>query len=304
MKVKIQASALAMCLTLAAPSAYSETTLRMKYETGKTIKQQVTMDQKTTMELPGRPTTTMNMQQIMNQEQLCGKVSTEGAELELKLTRMRATMQLPAPLNQTIKYDSDEKTTSNPLAAQLEKVLRPTIDAPWTLKSDMLGQISDIKLSPKFLDGVKGSPTASLMGDMFSEDGVKRMSEQSAIQLPEKAIDVGYEWDSEITMKSAIGVMKIVRHHTYQGKDSESGFDKIQIKLSKELEPGNDPKLQGSKVTMKKADGDGLFLFDSKKGRVVRSELKDHTEMEITAGAQIIPQVVDVNVVLEDVTGD
>jgi hypothetical protein len=54
---------------------------------------------------------------------------------------------------------------------------------------------------------------------------------------------------------------------------------------------------------MKSGSGKGVFLFNAKLGRIARSQLLDQTEMEITAGNQVIPQQIDVDVVLEDLTG-
>lgn len=294
-----------LAIVVSAAHGNAEVTLRMKFEAGQTTRQKLTMKQSMTMSPPGAAVTKMEIEQAMYQDLKCLKVTDNVAELEQTLTRATANMQIPAPLNLNLKYDSDDKAASNPFAKQLDTVLRPMIGVPCSMKSDLLGKISDVKVSEEALKGIKNSPLGGLGGDLTSPEGVQRMTEQAAIQFPEGAIDVGREWDTVITMNSPIGTMTMTRHHTYKGVDPESGLEKIEVTVEKTLEPSEtpNPALQGAKVEMKSGSGKGMFLFDAKLGRLARSELLDQTEMEITAGNQVIPQQIDVDVVLEDLTG-
>lgn len=294
-----------LVIAVSAARVDADVTLRMKFEAGKTTRQKLTMKQSMTMSPQGGAVTKMNVEQAMYQDLKCIKVTENVAELEQTLTRATANMQMPAPLNLNLKYDSDEKTASNPFAKQLDAVMRPMIGTPCSMKSDMLGKISDVKVSEEALKGIKNSQLGSLGGDLTSPEGLQRMTEQAAIQFPEGAMAVGHKWDTEITMNSPIGTMTMTRHHTYKGVDPESGLEKIEVTVEKTLEPSEtpNPALQGAKVEMKSGSGKGMFLFDAKLGRLARSELLDQTEMEITAGNQVIPQQIDVDVVLEDVTG-
>lgn len=294
-----------LVIAVSAARVDADVTLRMKFEAGKTTRQKLTIKQSMTMSPQGGAVTKMNVEQAMYQDLKCIKVTENVAELEQTLTRATANMQMPAPLNLNLKYDSDEKTASNPFAKQLDAVMRPMIGTPCSMKSDMLGKISDVKVSEEALKGIKNSQLGSLGGDLTSPEGLQRMTEQAAIQFPEGAMAVGHKWDTEITMNSPIGTMTMTRHHTYKGVDPESGLEKIEVTVEKTLEPSEtpNPALQGAKVEMKSGSGKGMFLFDAKLGRLARSELLDQTEMEITAGNQVIPQQIDVDAVLEDVTG-
>lgn len=294
-----------LVIAVSAARVDADVTLRMKFEAGKTTRQKLTMKQSMTMSPQGGAVTKMNVEQAMYQDLKCIKVTENVAELEQTLTRATANLQMPAPLNLNLKYDSDEKTASNPFAKQLDAVMRPMIGTPCSMKSDLLGKISDVKVSEEALKGIKNSQLGSLGGDLTSPEGLQRMTEQAAIQFPEGAMAVGHKWDTEITMNSPIGTMTMTRHHTYKGVDPESGLEKIEITIEKTLEPSEtpNPALQGAKVEMKSGSGKGMFLFDAKLGRLARSELLDQTEMEITAGNQVIPQQIDVDVVLEDLTG-
>ena len=295
---------LSVCWLALSTTAMAETTLQATFKKGEVQKQKMTQKQSMVMQLPGQPAAKTEINQIMEMELTCDEVSAAGvATLRQRLPRVRMTMVMPAPLNKKLEYDTNEPAPTDPILQQIDKMMRPMIGVDWSMKCDSRGQISDVVLPPKALDGLKGSPAAAFGGEMFSEAGLKQIAEQSGISLPDKPIKPGDKWTVPTEIKSPIGKMKMQREHTYLGPGDKSGTEKIELRVKIDLEADPNSKLP-LMVKLKSGSGSGDILFDNQLGRIARSRVKTTMEMEIGAGAQTFQQSVIAEVTVEDVSAE
>lgn len=279
-----------LCVILLQQPLNAESQFQWKFQKGAVLHQRLAMDQAIAVKMPGQEAwSETKINQLMSLELACDDVTADGiATVGQKLTHIEATFEFPAPLSKTIKFDSDKEPTGNdPLLANLEKSLRPMVGLSWVMSIDKRGAISKVTIPPGFVESLKKNGLATAGGDMFSEEGLKRMSEQSSIQFPAQELKINDTFSQPIDLKTPIGTMKMVRECQYVGIDQESGKDRFHVKVSVKLEA--DPKAV-AQVTLKSGAGEGVILFDTDKGQLHESHISTVMEMLTLAGGQKIEQ--------------
>jgi hypothetical protein len=266
--------------------------------------QKLTMAQKQSMEMdiPNRPPMKTEMENVMDMETKCESIDSAGvASLQQTIARARMTMEMPAPLSRTIEYDSQAEVPTDPILAQIDKMMRPMVGAEMTMKCDPLGKITDFAIDAEALSGIKDSPAAALGGEMFSEAGMKQITEQSALSMPEGDLKIGDTWTSATEVNSPLGKMTVTRDHKYLGPGGKSGQAKMGVTARISLEPDPNSKLPFT-AKLTSGDGSGEIIFDNNLGRLIRSNIKTKMTMELTVGDQIIQQAIDGEVIVQDET--
>lgn len=244
-----------------------------------------------------------------------GKINFSGAEIEFKLgltmdvtwkvtevassgtasvaqTIDRVQMKLDSPLFGSMEYDSaDPNSTAGPIQPMIEGMLGQTFQ----LKVTAAGKVEEVKLPEKlsetFAEAGQGRGQAGLGigGNMFSERGVKELIEESVLPLPEGAPVKGATWkrkfDNEI---KEIGVQSTETTFSYVGTEKVDGKELVKIEGKTELtfEPAQDPK---GELEITTQEGSSVIYFDATAGRVVKSEGKQTTAIELS-GAQELTQ--------------
>lgn len=279
------------------------TTLRVQFKVGEVQKLKMSQEQSIKMEIPGQPLNTTTMNNVMDMQTNCDAVDSAGvASLRQQISRTRMTMQMPAPLNKTLEYDTDAVEPTDPILSQIDKMLRPMVGVEMTMKTDSLGRITEFAMPASALEGLKNSPAAAFGGEMFSESGMKQMTEQSALSMPEKALEINDEWTSRTDVNSPLGKMTVTRVHKYMGPvEGDADRHNIAVTATIALEPDPNSKLP-FKAKLVSGNGEGKIIFDNKAGRLIRSEIKTKMKMELNIGNQTIQQEIDSNVTVEAVT--
>ena len=125
-------SLLAVCGT-----SRADTTLRMKYKPGEVQKLKMTQKQTSSVQIAGQPEQKSQTTTVTDMETVCDEVDSAGvAKLRSRMSRMRMTMEMPAPLNKTLKYDTNDPAPTDPILAGMDKMMRPMIGQDMTMKSD------------------------------------------------------------------------------------------------------------------------------------------------------------------------
>ncbi len=293
-----------LCLMSLPGSVNGEVKLRVQFKAGDVQKLTMTQKQSMAMEFPNQPKTKTEMENVMDMETKCDSIDSAGvASLQQKISRARMTMQMPAPLNRTIEYDSQAEVPTDPILVQIDKMMRPMVGAAMTMKCDPLGKITDFKMDAEALSGIKDSPAAALGGEMFSEAGMKQMTEQSALSMPEGELKIGDTWSSATEVNSPLGKMTVTRDHKYLGPGEKSGQEKIGVTATFSLEPDPNSKLP-FKVQLTSGDGGGEIIFDNNRGRMISSKIKTKMKMELSVNNQVIMQDIDGEVIVQDTTGN
>lgn len=280
-----------------------DTTLRVKFTAGEVQKLTMTQKQSMSMDIPNQPQMKTEMENVMDLETMCESIDSAGiASLQQKIARTRMTMEMPA-LKKTINYDSQAEVPTDPILAQIDKMMRPMVGAKMTMKCDPLGKITDFTIDAAALSGIKGSPAAALGGEMFSEAGMKQMTEQSALSMPEGELKIGDTWTSSTEVNSPLGKMTVTRDHKYLGPGEKSGQEKIGVTAKISLEPDPNSKLPFTAKLMS-GDGSGEIIFDNTLGRMIHSNIKTKMKMELTVGKQVIMQDISGEVIVQDATAN
>ena len=287
-----------------------EIKLRVQFEEGDVQKLTMTQKQSMSMDIPNQPQMKTEMENVMDMVTTCVGVDGPGVwSLQQTIARTRMTMEMPAPLNRTIKYDSQEEAPTDPILAQIDKMMRPMVGAEMTMKCNELGNITDFTMDAAALSGIKDSPAAAFGGEMFSEAGMKQMTEQSALSMPEGELKVGDTWMTSTEVNSPLGKMTVTRDHKYlgpvakSGEAEKSGQVKIGVTAKISLEPDPNSKLPFT-AKLTSGDGSGEIIFDNDLGRMISSNIKTKMKMELTVGNQVIQQDIRGEVIVQDTTAN
>ncbi|MBS3820794.1 MAG: hypothetical protein GVY16_08835 [Planctomycetes bacterium] len=187
----------------------------------------------------------------------------------------------------TMNFDSDKPDNSSPLAA----AMKPLSQATFTMTIDKDDNVTDVTGFSELLGEMqKTNPQAAQMlgqmKDAFGDEQIKQMISQGTQGLPAKQVTVGETWQQKIDMplpmigKMALNVdyklTDVIQHNdrklatvTFEGK----GDLKDAAATAKQ-------PLQFSRMDIKQ---DGRMYFDVAKGRAVRTELNQTTEMAAQA---------------------
>ena len=194
-----------------------------------------------------------------------------------------------------IEVDSkDDKEPTDATAKSLAKMVRGLSGGEVTLTLDLRGQIGDVKLSEKMAQFVKDLPvTDKALGEAFSEEGFKKMMNQSGIVFPEKSPKKGDTWSHRLESKAGPVKSIYVFKNTLDGsvQRGDRKVEKITMKptLSMELEENT-----GLELKVKNQEGSGTVYFDRAAGRIVESSINQNVEFEVTGMGQAITQKMEI----------
>jgi hypothetical protein len=249
----------------------------MKFEPGQNLNYEVTQTTAMEGQAAGQAFST-TMQQTMNLIIDVLSVEADKATTDQHISRVRFDMEMPAPVNQKISYDSDAtEQPDNPIAQQMSKTLGMLVGPKIKVTIDELGNYSDIQVPDEIIKGITQGPAAAMFGSQNGKETVERMFSQSNITLPEKELNVGDTWEKTTEMEMPFGTMKVMTTYTYQGPTAE-GLEKIDAKVNVDLQPRENSPI-AMKATSK--EGGGTLLFDNKAGRLAESHIKQVLEMEV-----------------------
>ncbi|MFT3880002.1 MAG: DUF6263 family protein [Gemmatales bacterium] len=207
--------------------------------------------------------------------------ATGNAKLKQKIDRVKMVME-GGPIG-TMEFDSkSDKEPEGPLAA-MAGIFKAMTDGAMKMTMSTRGEVSDFKMPEKLMDELKNLTSGAaggFGGNMFSEDSLKNMMNQSMLILP-KEVPVAREttWSRNMDMKlGPMGTMKNTTKYTYMGKSGD--FDKVDMKMDMKMEPDPNAPMQ---INMKTKEAAGNTLFDNAKGRVQEITVKTVSEMEMGA---------------------
>lgn len=290
----------AALLLAPAPAAHAQTTLKFQFRPGSVQKQSIvtSMESEATV---GKTPVKSSMTQTMDVSLKVNEVGSDGkAALAQSVDRIRVDMEMPAPINKKIHYDSKEPAgDQDKVAETLSKSMGGLVGAEFTMKMDPQGNASDFTVPQKFLDSLKGSPGAAVMGDAFSEEGLKQMMTQSNFTFPTKPLRKGESWEKAVKIKLPIGTMTNQMTYTYEGP-TRSGLEMIAVKAQMSLDPAARSPF---KMTIKDSEGTGQILFDNRAGKVAENTLDQTLNVETEVNKQTIAQKIVVHTKVSDRTG-
>lgn len=255
-----RAIALALLFAFCA-TGRAQTLFRWKFSPEQTL--QVSFDQTTTTETTGagKPKG-INIRMQMGMTWKINSVQEDGtAEITQQFDSLKLSMK--SGKADAIEYDSASEKASTGAAATIAAGVQPLLGARFKVSMTNRGVIREVTLPDETSESLKAIDSATIK-QLFSAEGITKILRQSAIELPEAAVDAGATWEFESETKTPLGLLK--QNHTYKLAGKEESIDKITIDTQLEL------RESPAKLKLLDQISRGTLLFDSELGRVVRSE--------------------------------
>ncbi len=277
-------SIVAMTYALTVTGARGDEPLRWKFAKNETI--HYTLSQKTLSktEAGGQK---VEVKQNQNTDMTWRIINVDASgNAEMDQTIDRIVLTTSSPMGE-VKVDTKAEPTAeeNGPAGAASKILRGMVGSPFHMKMNARGDITDVTVPPKVVDALKNVGPAG--GAMFSEEGIKRMTGQATIVLPEKSVAKGYSWKSNKSLPMPFGTMLLDSTYTYEG--AEGANDRIGVVVKSDIKSGNGPMA----VKVLSSEGKGGYRFDPKAGLLRGSDLTMKMTMQIkVAGQEMVTEVV------------
>jgi hypothetical protein len=278
-------------------TTFAQTTLRYQFKAGNRIPYVLEQKIKMTINAQGNEVQ-MNIAQNVEITWNIASVDSDGkAKMTQKIGRIRFSMDgLPTG---KIEFDSkDGKEPEGPVGKILAPLLKSMAGAEISLTMDPQGRSSDVKVPKELVDAVKNSPAAAQLGEMFSEEGFKRLAGQGGLVLSAEPVNKGSSWDQKIEMKLPVGKMTVDNKLTYEGPVERDGKTVQKVALHPVLTLEGGPNAPAT-IKLKDQNSKGNAFFDNAAGRLLETDLTQNMDMEVNAGGQTVTQKMEQTVTLK-----
>src|SRR5262249_23942490 len=265
----------------AAERASAQTTLRYKFNKGEKLNYVMEQKVKMSMSVAGQDIE-VDIGQTIDMTWNVKDVDAQGkAKMTQKFDRVRFNMS-GGPVGK-IEYDSkDGKGIEGPLGKILGPMLKAMADVELTLSMDTQGKISDVTVPDKIVQAFKKVPGGGAgLGEMFSEDGLKHMMDQSGLNLPKDAVAKGSSWDQKMDLKTGMMAMKVEIANTLDAPVKRDGKELQRVSMKPKITLESKEK-SPAQIKLKSQDNKGTAYFDNAAGRLVETNMTQKLEMAVT----------------------
>jgi len=246
--------------------------LKWKFTRGESFRYQ--MDQKTVTEIKtnGQNIKTTVTQTVDTTWNVKAVEADGSAAMSQVIDRIKTRIESPFG---AYEFDSKEdKAAEGPIAASLAPILKALVGATFQYKISTRGELTDVQVPASLVEAMKKAGGAGAVG-MFSEDGLKNMINESSLVIPD---DVSKPWTRQTKLPAPpIGTLILDKTFHYEGAEGDD--EKIGLEVKVNLEPDADSKVEAK---LGAREGKGTFVFDNKAGRVVRSDVSEKVELNLT----------------------
>ena len=274
--------------------------LRYKFKEGDKLN--YSMEQKMNMEISiAGQNITMDMDLTVTMTWKVGEVDKDGkAKVTQSFDRVQVKMKHPQG---GFEFDSkDGKEPDDDVAKKMIPILKAMAGADVTMTMDKRGQVADLQMSDKLKEALKKAG-GGVLGDLGSEEGMKKLVEQGALVLPEGSISKGKSWNAKNDIKMPqIGKVITDTKYTYEGQEKRSGktLEKISGAITQSIEMDKNSAIT---MTVKSQDSKGTIYFDNTAGRLIEAAMTQEVVMEIGGGGQTGSQKIKQNVTVKLLDG-
>lgn len=186
----------------------------------------------------------------------------DSIRIEQKIERVKMDQQV---MGMNINYDSDNPSTSDPMAAQMDQMFKSFIGEPIIIVLDKLGNTLRTDLG-KLADNQEFARNAG--------------SSAQFVVFPEKTLKVGDSWEDSIKPLVETGINTQVK---YTLLNVESGIATLKFEGKVTTEEGSE---QGMKMSGKQ---EGKIKIEVKSGWTDSSDIEQNMDMEINQGGMVMP---------------
>ena len=287
-----------LTVAVAADRASAQTTLRYKFNKGEKLNYLMDQKVKMSMSVMGQDID-IELGQTIDMTWNVKDVDSAGkAKMTQKFDRVRFNMS-GGPVGK-IDYDSkDAKDLDGPLGKILGPMLKALSDVEISLSMDAQGKISDVTVPDKIVQAFKKVPGGGAgLGEMFSEDGLKHMMDQSGLILPKDGVSKGSSWDQKMDLKTGVMAMKVEITNTLDAPVKRDGkeLQRVSMKPKLTLQSNENSPAQ---IKLKSQDNKGSAYFDNAAGRLVETNMIQKLEMGVSIMGMELSQKMDQTVTLK-----
>ncbi len=285
-------SRLALLVGLAVTAAFAhpargETLLRWKLEKGHKSRFVMAQEMQMTMVVRENPIL-ITSSSTMEADWEVTEVDDQGvATMTQTVDRIR--MKLQGAQGVMMEYDSESDEKPEGMAAMMIPMLEAMVGKPCATKLDAQGNVLEMELPQGLAESVTQIPGRAGLGDMFSEEGMKRMAEIAV--FPKEPVNPGDTWSRVATIENPVtGDMTVASAFRYVGKETVDGreLEKIAMEITMSVGEGGT-----ATVSISDQSSEGLTYFDNVLGRFVRGEATSKMTMQISILGQEMKQEIE-----------
>jgi hypothetical protein len=287
MRTPLRAILFAAAFGLFAASADAQTTLRLRFEKGKSNSYDLAQTMKVEQIALGQTIASV-VKQSMQFTTTCDGVEDNGnGRITTRFERARMEVEAPEPIGK-FAVDSAEPAPDNPTAAKLAPMMKVLGKLEFTAVMTPRGETIDFKIPEATLKKLRGIPGAAQIGGIFTEEGIKNAMVQNKLLLPQDKVSPGAKWTNKITTKLPFGRLTGEMKYLYQA--DEGKFQKLTFDPVLAIEPSADAHIA---IKLESQKGSGTVLFDNAAGRVQEMSLSEALELSVGTMGMNLTQKID-----------
>jgi hypothetical protein len=259
--------------------SHAQTTLRYRFAVGDTMNYDIDQTTRTTMFSSGNElfaiTATTHLEMTWQVKTLF-----PNGNARIVATINRIHYRLESPPAPSLECDTkEEKAPSDARMATIVAILKAAVGPNLELTMDGAGNMSDVRISEKVGEAL--DKLADKSGKLFSGDGLKGMLSSAWLLLPPKAVSKGSNWQQSFDVKLPFATLKVSNACSLDDSIKVGGrsLDRIVIKPKISFEPGDNPDY---KLELKDQSGEASATFDAAAGRLVETQRKQMTFVEMS----------------------
>ena len=258
-----------ICLLTLSESHAQETTLQWKFEVGDQLS--VSMHQQTQIvsQVDRRSRTSSNDMYIWIDWQVIAVDQDQTASIKQTIKRIKLETKTPNEGGEQVtRVDTSDGKAAQGLAAKLVQLIKPLIGGTITIQINGRGVIESVEIPEATMETLRQAPASMQLRQLFTEQGLKEMFGQAALEMPADPMAAGETWETTAQISSELGTFDQVQMFTLEEGGEESALRIITLKT--EL---RETKSSPSGARLESFTGTGRFTYDSSKGLFTESRI-------------------------------
>lgn len=215
---------------------------------------------------------------------------TGEAVIRQKIDRIKTKYNSP---QRSFVYDSKSEEAPPDAAAQLARAYKAITEGEVEITVTARGEVKSRKIPEELLSALKSIPGDSQLGDMVSAEGFQTMVTHGLLSLPEKALNKGETWKTELeTVNRKVGKQATETVYHYEGTKDVDGTTFAVIKPEQRFH-FREPPQQAAPAEVVEQHSDGEILFNVAKGYLASMNVDNSMTISAvtTDGKPIQPKI-------------
>ncbi|HMP80709.1 MAG TPA: hypothetical protein PKD54_14740, partial [Pirellulaceae bacterium] len=199
-------------------------------------------------------------------------------QLEQTIRRIRLSLTTPTEDGSgRIDLDTQRKESLRGTAGALLQQLNALVGLVVEVKMGSDGSIVGVTLPESSQEQLRKAPSATVLREMFSVDGIERLFAQSSLKLPAESVLPGFTWSIESDLEGWPG-KRLSKQLVLKGREPapQQNVARIDVKSGLiDAEPRSEaaaPNNNSHESRVQHFQGTGWALIDTARGHVLETE--------------------------------